>query len=77
MEREKRKQQIVDRVGGKGPCLTACQIAREVGMAKSPHLVQLLEEMTNEGLLVVQWAKHSNKTDCRFFSTPKQAPKLC
>lgn len=76
MERAKRKQAIVSRVGRYGPCLTAQQIATGEGLSKSPHLVNLLEEMTNEGLLVVQWATHTNRQATRYFSLPGQAPCL-
>jgi len=83
MDRDKRKQQIIERVGGHGPALTADGIAkllpsnsRRGHMVKSPHLVGMLEEMTNAGLLVCQWSMHENKTLARYFSLPEQVVKL-
>lgn len=76
MERKERKRRIIERVGSRGPCLTEKQIANLEGMAKSPHLTGILQEMVEEGTLVVQWARHSNRQQARFFSLPEQAPCL-
>lgn len=76
MNRNERKQAILRRVGEWGPALTAHQIAVSQHMRKSPHLIDLLEEMVNENKLIVQWARHENKTMCRYFSLPEQAPCL-
>lgn len=82
MERKELKAKIYETVSRGGGVMTADKIAKSLGYKKSPHFIGVLKEMCeqdtpeHEPALVCQWAKHSNRTDCRFFSTSDQVRKL-
>lgn len=82
MERKELKKKIYETVKREGGLMTADRIAKLLGYKKSPHFIGVLKEMCEqenseyEPALVCQWQKHSNRTDCRFFSTSDQVRKL-
>jgi len=67
--RDERKAKIIDLLSkqGRGVKLTTAQIARFIGMAKSPHVSNMLAELCFAGVIICEWGKTFNNLDVRTF----------
>jgi hypothetical protein len=74
--REERAALILEQLEKHGPCLTELSLAVGQGVAKTPNFRSIIVELVENGEVVVQWAKGSNRQPTRFFSLPGQITML-
>ncbi len=74
MTRSDRKFYIARYMLGEGGWFSALKIARAFGIAKSPHLLGILDEMQQAGMIVSELHPHMNGGYVReFHVTPEYA----